>query len=214
MAETMVMISVWILPILMAVTLHEAGHAYMAYWHGDDTAAKAGRLSLNPLVHIDPIGTVILPLALILLDTGFIFGYAKPVPVYPSRLNNLPRDSILVSLAGPGANIIIALVSSLVLVLGFKFGMDQEGWLVQVLTISVVFNCLLAVFNMLPVPPLDGGRILMDFLPYNVSRSLSRVEPFGIFIVLAIIIQFPNFIIGLSNGLAQMMTGMWGGLLL
>ena len=214
LSDMMLTISIWTLPVLLAVTLHEAGHAYMAYRCGDDTAARAGRLSFNPLVHVDPFGTVLLPLLLIFMQTGFVFGYARPVPVYRSRLKNLPRDSILVSLAGPGANVLIALVSSFFLVLAMKFGVDRDGWLMQVLAVCVGFNCILAVFNMIPVPPLDGGRILVDLLPYNAAQAFSQIERFGIFIVLAIVLLVPGLVWGMADGLAGLLFGLWAGVLL
>lgn len=187
-------ISVMILPILLAVTLHEAGHAYTAYKLGDDTAARQGRLSFNPLVHVDPFGTVFLPGMMLLLGTGFVFGYAKPVPVNFGRLKKPRRDTILVALAGPSANIILAIAGAIVLRVALGMGYGQMDWIVQTAQFMVFFNCLLFIFNMMPIPPLDGGRILMELVSYNTRQKIQQLERFGIFIVLAIVIFIPAVI--------------------
>lgn len=184
-------LSVMALPLLLGVTLHEAGHAYAAYYLGDDTAAKAGRLSLNPLVHIDPVGTLLMPGFLLLMGAPFLFGYAKPVPVNVGRLRNPRRDDIIVSLAGPAGNIIVALVGAIALKVSTSMGFTAEDWIVQTSYYTVMFNCLLAVFNLLPIPPLDGGRVLQAILPYSQAQALGQVERFGFFIVIGIIVFIP-----------------------
>jgi len=184
-------ISVWALPLLLGVTLHEAGHAYAAYYLGDDTAARQGRLSLNPLVHIDPVGTLMIPGFLILMGAPFLFGYAKPVPVNVGRLRNPRRDDIIVSLAGPAGNILVAIIAAIALKISLSYGFTQDEWIVQTAYITVMFNCLLAVFNLLPIPPLDGGRILQALLPYNKAQALGQIERFGFFIVIGIIVFIP-----------------------
>lgn len=184
-------LSVWALPVLLAVTLHEAAHGYVAYRLGDDTAARAGRLTLNPLAHVDPFGTVLLPLMLLVFNAPFLFGYAKPVPVRIARLRNPKRDMVWVALAGPGANIALALASGFLLVLAQFMPGFLSGWLFEVLRISMLFNCLIAVFNMLPIPPLDGGRVLTGLLPGPAAIKFARIEPYGLLILIGAIFVLP-----------------------
>ena len=180
-------ISIGALPILLAITLHEVAHGYVARRFGDRTAEAQGRLSLNPLKHVDPIGTVVLPGFLLLTGAGFLFGWAKPVPVVPRNLRNPKTDMAWVAAAGPGVNLAMALGWAIV---GTAIGRDLLGesdagrWVVAMAQVGVFFNVLLAVFNMLPIPPLDGGRVLMSVLPAVPSNALGRLEPYGIFIVL------------------------------
>ena len=184
-------LTVWALPVLIAVTLHEAAHGYVAYMLGDDTAKRQGRLTLNPLAHVDPFGTVILPLMLFLLPGGFLFGYAKPVPVNAGRLRNPKRDMIWVALAGPGANLAIAVIAALLLYTTAIVPDGLKSWYGRTLDNAILFNCLLAVFNMLPVPPLDGGRVLTGLLPPRQAWQLGRIEPYGIFVVLGVLFLLP-----------------------
>jgi Zn-dependent protease len=176
-----------ILPILFAVTFHEVAHGWVAHLCGDDTAKRQGRLSLNPLNHIDLLGTIILPAVLMLTNAGFIFGWAKPIPVTASRLNNPRKDMILVALAGPGANILMALFWAL---LARGTGLLEPNQYTDPLALmssrGIVFNIVLAVFNLLPIPPLDGGRVALELLPYNMAQSYSRIEPYGFFILLGL----------------------------
>jgi len=177
--------SVWILPVLFAVTFHEAAHGWVAWRLGDDTAKLLGRVSFNPLKHIDPFGTVILP-ALLLLGTGgrMMFGFAKPVPVNFAGLGNPRRDMVLVAAAGPASNILLALIAA-VLLHGVD-GLDGEvrEWVTRNLINAVWINCLLAVFNMLPLPPLDGGRVAVGLLPAFLGARLARLERLGFLIIL------------------------------
>ncbi|HAD88415.1 MAG TPA: site-2 protease family protein [Rhodospirillaceae bacterium] len=185
-------ISVWILPVLFAVTFHEAAHGFVANMLGDDTARRLGRVTFNPLKHVDPFGTVILP-ALLLLGSGgrFMFGFAKPVPVNFGRLNRPRRDMVLVAAAGPGANLILALLSGIALTSVTELPPAAVEWTAQNLVNSVWINLLLAVFNMLPVPPLDGGRVAVGLLPDALARPLARLERVGILIILGVVFLLP-----------------------
>ncbi|PCJ33780.1 MAG: site-2 protease family protein [Alphaproteobacteria bacterium] len=179
------LLPVIVLPLLLAITFHEAAHAWVAYKLGDNTAKLLGRVSFNPIVHIDIFGTIILPLML-LMSGGFLFGYAKPVPINFNNLNNPRRDMVLVALAGPAANIILVICAALLLhVVGFLPNVAGV-WLVENIKYAIFINALLAVFNMLPIPPLDGGRVAVGLLPDIIARPLSRVEPYGMFIIIGL----------------------------
>ncbi|WP_438994484.1 site-2 protease family protein, partial [Pseudemcibacter sp.] len=191
MADFMVSISVWALPLLFAITLHEAAHAWTAWKLGDNTAKKLGRVSFNPLTHIDPFGTVILPLILLVSGSGFMFGYAKPVPVNFNQLNNPRRDGVLVALAGPGANIFLLIMAALLLNVMALIPDFMSDWFRQNMINMIIINAILAVFNMLPIPPLDGGRVAVGILPYPLARPLSRLEPYGMLIILMALFIIP-----------------------
>lgn len=190
LGETVLRILVWALPILVAVTLHEAAHGYVANMLGDPTAKRQGRLTLNPLAHVDPFGTVILPLVLLLMG-GFIFGYAKPVPVNFGNLYNPKRDMAIVALAGPATNILIALAAAALIYPALLLPGFMQGFMVNMLNVMIFFNCLIAVFNMLPIPPLDGGRVAVGVLPQGPAMQLQRVEPYGIFIIIGMLLVLP-----------------------
>jgi Zn-dependent protease len=187
--------ALWVVPLLAAVILHELSHGVVALKLGDDTAQRMGRLTLNPLPHIDPIGTVLLPAFLLLVGAPFLFGYARPVPVDYRRLRNPKRDMMLVALAGPLTNLGLAIVSAGVLhrLVGHASAMPDgaTGGIVAPLAwialYSVVINVVLAVFNLLPIPPLDGGRVLTGILPLRYARLVARVEPFGFMIVILLL---------------------------
>ena len=187
----MVSISVWALPLLFAITLHEAAHAWTAWKLGDNTAKKLGRVSFNPLTHIDPFGTIILPLILLVSGSGFMFGYAKPVPVNFNQLNNPRRDGVLVALAGPGANIFLLIMAALLLNVMALIPDFMSDWFRQNMINMIIINAILAVFNMLPIPPLDGGRVAVGILPYPLARPLSRLEPYGMLIILMALFIIP-----------------------
>ncbi len=188
-------LSLWALPVLAAIILHEIAHGLVAYRLGDPTAARKGRLTLNPLPHIDPVGTVLLPLLLIVMRAPFLFGYARPVPVNFSLLRRPKRDMILVAAAGPLTNVALAIGSALLFKWILRLQLPAEGALTGLLIAaltplalmaqnSVVINVVLAVFNLLPILPLDGGRVVTGLLPLRQAIAFSRLEPFGMMIVL------------------------------
>ncbi|MCH7711168.1 MAG: site-2 protease family protein [Proteobacteria bacterium] len=183
--------SVWVIPVLLAITLHEAAHGYVALKLGDDTALSAGRVTFNPLKHIDRFGTILLPALLLLVKSPFLFGYAKPVPVNFARLNNPRRDMIWVAAAGPATNLIIATVSALLLHLIVLFPAGAAAWIGENLRNSVLINVVLAVFNMLPLPPLDGGRVAVGLLPDMLAFRLARLERWGLFIIIGAMFVLP-----------------------
>ncbi|MDN4040139.1 site-2 protease family protein [Massilia sp. YIM B02443] len=185
MDETIRTIAVYALPVLFAITLHEAAHAYAARYFGDNTAYSQGRMSLNPLVHVDIWGTIVIPIVLF-LTTGFVFGYAKPVPVEFGRLRNPKRDMAWVSLAGPAANFIMAVMWLVFGALMIFLNVDEE-FPTRVAQAGIVTNLLIMAFNLLPIPPLDGGRVVTSMLPHSLAYKFARIEPYGFFIVLALV---------------------------
>lgn len=179
---------IYALPVLFAITLHEAAHGYAARYFGDNTAAMMGRISLNPTRHIDPMGTIVMPLLLYFATSGaFLFGYAKPVPVNFSQLRNPKRDMIWVALAGPAANFAQAMVWALVLVLLAGTGIHERFFL-EMARAGVLVNLVMWAFNLFPLPPLDGGRILVGLLPWKQAQWLARVEPWGFFVVMGLVV--------------------------
>ena len=188
---TLYNLSVWVLPLIIAITFHEAAHGYVAHALGDNTAFERGRVSFNPLRHIDPFGTLILPAMLLLSHSPFLFGYAKPVPVNFRALRNPRSGMVWVALAGPATNIALALSAAAAFhVLAFV-PVSAAQWVADNLKNALVINVVLAIFNMLPIPPLDGGRVAVGLLPGWLAVPLSRLEPFGMLILISTLILLP-----------------------
>jgi Zn-dependent protease len=183
--------SVWVLPLVFAITFHEAAHGFVAHRLGDNTAWQLGRVSFNPLKHIDPFGTVLLPAMLLLSHSPFLFGYAKPVPVNFRNLRNPRLDMVWVALAGPATNIILALAAALAFHALPLLPAEAAQWIADNLKNALVINVVLAIFNMMPIPPLDGGRVAVGLLPRPLADPLSRLEPFGMLILIGILILLP-----------------------
>ncbi|MBS4048456.1 MAG: site-2 protease family protein [Alphaproteobacteria bacterium] len=183
--------STWILPALLAITLHEAAHGFVAWWLGDPTAKQAGRVTLNPLRHIDPMGTVVLPAMLLLVKSSFLFGWAKPVPVDFHNLPSPRRDMAIVAAAGPGINLLQAYIALLLFHLLPMFGQTVDEWVAQNLQNAIQINLILCVFNMLPLPPLDGGRVAVGLLPLTLARPLARMERYGMVLLLILLLAVP-----------------------
>lgn len=177
--------------LVVAITLHEAAHGYVASWLGDQTARRMGRLSLNPIRHIDPVGTLLIPGVLFLLNAPFLFGWAKPVPVDYRNLRNPRKDMAWIALAGPSINMLIALVSSLLIYVTFLVPDPVGRTFTDILVYSILINCVIAVINFLPIPPLDGGRILVGVLPERMAWRVARLEAYGFPILITLIFLLP-----------------------
>lgn len=183
-------IAIWAIPLIFAITLHEVAHGWVASWFGDQTARLSGRLTVNPIKHIDLVGTIVVPL-IMLLFSNFIFGWAKPVPVDPRNMRNPRRDMALVAIAGPISNIVMAFFWGLIAKLGVMAEMTGHGWfgvpLVYMGGAGIMINIVLAVLNLIPLPPLDGGRLMTSILPPRVAYRYSQIEPYGFFILILLI---------------------------
>jgi Zn-dependent protease len=187
-AQLIQTVLIYALPVLFAITLHEAAHGYVARYFGDNTAWMQGRITLNPLKHIDPVGTILMPLLLYFATSGaFLFGYAKPVPVNFGKLRNPKRNMVWVALAGPGSNLVQAFLWGVLLYLLVGAGVT-ERFFIEMCRAGMLVNVVMFAFNLFPLPPLDGGRILVGLLPWRQAEMVSRVEPWGFFIVMALVL--------------------------
>jgi Zn-dependent protease len=190
-ADAIYLITIWAIPVIIAITFHEAAHGYVAHLLGDDTAWRLGRVSLNPARHIDPFGTILLPGMLLLLHAPFLFGYAKPVPVDFRALPQPRRDMVLVAAAGPAMNVALAIVAGLAFHIVGYLPSTPAQWLADNLRNALIINVVLAVFNLFPLPPLDGGRILVGILPRAGAAAVTRLEPYGLIILIGLLIVLP-----------------------
>jgi Zn-dependent protease len=183
--------TIWVLPVIFAITFHEAAHGFVAHLLGDDTAWRLGRVSFNPLRHVDPFGTILLPGLLLFMHSPFLFGYAKPVPVNFRALRSPRRDMVLVAAAGPAMNIALGVFAALGFHVVGYLPPTVAQWLAANLRNALIINVVLAVFNLFPLPPLDGGRILVGLLPRPLAAPLAWVEPYGIIILIGLLIVLP-----------------------
>jgi Zn-dependent protease len=198
-ANVIYLATIWLIPVIIAITFHEAAHGFAAHLLGDDTAWWLGRVSFNPLKHIDPVGTILLPGILLLLRSPFLFGYAKPVPVNFRALRSPRRDMVLVAAAGPAMNIALAVIAALAFhIVGYLPGSGAQ-WAAANLRNALLLNVVLALFNLFPLPPLDGGRILIGILPKALAEPLARLEPYGLAILIGLFIVLP--VLGAQLGL-------------
>ena len=209
-SEIIQLLSVMALPFLLAVTLHEAGHALAANTFGDPTPKLEGRLSLNPLVHMDPIGTVLVPMAALVLQFPFLIGWAKPVMIQPRYFKKMRRDMIVTALAGPFGNLVVAFFCAIVWKFAIAGGATPDDWIYQTMRWGVLLNCLFMVFNLLPIPPLDGGGVVEQLLPHKMAQSYRSIAPYGFFILIGIIMLAKDIIIVPTEFMAGLVVTLVG----
>ena len=190
-ANIIYLATIWIIPVIVAVTFHEAAHGFVAHLLGDDTAWRLGRVSFNPLKHVDPVGTILLPAMLLLLHSPFLFGYAKPVPINFRALRSPRRDMVLVAAAGPAMNLALAIVAALTFHIVGYLPANGAQWLAANLRNALLLNVVLAIFNLFPLPPLDGGRILVGILPDTLAKPIARLQPYGLVILIGLLFVLP-----------------------
>ena len=200
------LLSVMALPFLLAVTMREAAKAYVAHWLGDTSQQAAGRLSLNPLSHVDPVGTVVIPLVAFFLGVPFLIGHGKRVEIQTRGFKNIRRDSIIAALAGAIGNILIAVFCAYIMRIAIAFGADGQDWVVNSMYYGVLLNCVFCIFSLIPIPPADGSKIVEQFLPYDMLQSYRSVAPFGFFIIIAIILFAPAIILVPAGALMALIS--------
>lgn len=208
--QKLILLSVMALPFLLAVTLHEAGHALSAHLLGDPTPRSQNRLSLNPLRHIDPFGTVVIPLLALFSGIPFLIGYAKPVIINPDNFSNQKRDMIIVSLAGPAGNLIVGLFCAAMARMALASGFGPNDWLVLTMEVGILLNALFMVFNLLPIPPLDGSKVAAAFMSPDMQARYESIAPYGFFILIGLIMVAREVVLVPTYYVAGGMSALFG----
>jgi Zn-dependent protease len=208
--EKLLLLSIMALPFLLAVTMREAAKAYVAHWLGDASQKASGRLSLNPLAHVDPAGTIAIPLLIFFLGVPFLIGHGKIVQIQTHGFKNIRRDNVLAALAGIFGNLMMAIFCAYIFRFGLYFGATADDWISNAMYFGVYLNCIFIVFSLLPIPPSDGSKVVEQFLPYDMLQSYRSVAPFGFFIIIGIILLVPQIIIVPSSLLTALIITLVG----